>query len=149
MDVPSGVPDTPWDEETKRGAENRAKEIIAAHPDVYAIGLESGLVNRYEKTYEEAWCCIVHQGKEYLGYSSGLMLPAIVTQEMADSGEEHGPTLRKIRKQIGIENDKDTWGLYTGYQLMRTVSLEEALRNALIQAVGNEKSLYTTERHRF
>jgi inosine/xanthosine triphosphatase len=144
-DVVSGVPDTPWDEQTKLGAENRARKISKADTGIYAIGLESGLVTRYGNTYEEAWCCVIHQNKEYLGYSSGLMLPAIVTQEMAESGEEHGPTLRKIREQLELSNDKDTWGLYTGYQLMRTVSLEEALRNALIQAMGNNKSLYATE----
>ncbi len=143
-DVASGVPDTPWDEQTKLGAVNRARRISETHADIYAIGLESGLVTRYGNTYEEAWCCIIHQDTEYLGYSSGLMLPAIVTQEMAESGEEHGPTLRKIRERLEIENDKDTWGLYTGYQLMRTVSLEEALRNALIQAISGEKSLYGT-----
>ena len=143
MDVPSGVPDTPHEEETKQGACNRAQAIHDARPDVYAIGLESGLVVRYGDMYEEAWCCIIHGKEAYLGYSSGLKLPDYVIEEMRKSGQGHGPTLRAIRDKIGVDNDKDTGGLYTGYRLMRKVSLEEALRNALIQATAHPDSLYT------
>ncbi len=146
MDVSSGVPDTPYEEETKRGACNRAQAIAQAHPDAYAIGLESGLVTRYGDMYEEAWCCIIYSDKQFLGYSSGLKIPDYVLLEMESSGQEHGPTLRAIREKIGIDNDKDTWGLYTDYVLLRRVSLEEALRNALIQATASAASLYSSPR---
>lgn len=55
---------------------------------------------------------------------------------------EHGPAMRAIREIHGIENDKDTWGLYTNYALLRAVSLEESLRNALIQIFAPAGHLY-------
>lgn len=139
-DVPSGVPDTPWDEQTKRGATNRADQL--SDDGVYAIGLESGLVERYGNIYEECWACVVYEGKYYYGYSSGLQLLQYVTDKMSALDLEHGPTMRQIRQEIGITNDKDTWGLYSNYALLRSVSLEESLRNALIQIFAPDGHLY-------
>lgn len=51
-DVPSDVPDTPHGEEVECGASNRAQALAAE--GVYAVGLESGLVERYGGTYEES-----------------------------------------------------------------------------------------------
>jgi non-canonical (house-cleaning) NTP pyrophosphatase len=140
VDVPSGVPDTPWDSETKQGATNRAQTLAA--DVVYAIGLESGLVKRYGDIYEECWACVSHDGRLYYGYSSGLQLPKYVTEKMSALQLEHGPAMRHIRMEKGIDNDKDTWGLYSNYALLRIVSLEEALRNALIQIFAPEGHLY-------
>jgi len=140
VDVPSGVPDTPWDGETKQGATNRAR--VLATDGVYAIGLESGLVERYGDIYEECWACVAYDSRLYYGYSSGLQLPKYVTDKMSALQLEHGPAMRQIREEKGMSNDKDTWGLYSNYVLLRTVSLEEALRNALIQIFAPEGHLY-------
>lgn len=138
--VQSGVPDTPWDVQTKQGASNRAKAL--ADKNIYAIGIESGLVERYGDIYEESWSCIIFEGKRYYGYSSGLQLPTYVTNKMTSMKLEHGPAMRAIREIHRIENDKDTWGLYTNYALLRAVSLEESLRNALIQIFAPAGHLY-------
>lgn len=139
-DVPSGVPDTPRDEQVKQGATNRAQAL--AVDDVYAIGLESGLVERYGDTYEEAWACIIYDGRRYYGYSSGLQLPGYVIERMDTLQLDHGPAMRHIRNEKGVAHDKDTWGLYSNYALLRSASLEEALRNALIQIFAPEGHLY-------
>ncbi len=136
----SGVPSTPRDEQTKVGATNRAN-IKSSQADL-CIGLESGLVERFGDIYEESWACVIKDGHKFYGYSSGLRLPNYIIKRMDQENIEHGPLLRAIRNEIGVENDKDTWGLYSNYKILRQTSLEEALRNALLQALAPEDSLW-------
>lgn len=95
IDVPSGVPDTPRDEETKQGAYNRAQTIYKHQPG-YAIGIESGLVKRYGIWFEEAWACIIVDDTPYYGYSSGLTIPTYVLKIMNENDLEHGPHTHQV-----------------------------------------------------
>lgn len=139
----SGVSETPWNEETLQGARNRVNDCKKSVPDTdLAIGIESGLVERYGIIFEEVWCCIVSkEGKEYLGYSSGLKLPDYVIRRMKDEKLEHWQLMQLMEEEYGLSVD-DTWGNYSGNLISRDVSLEEALRNALIQMKEHEKSFY-------
>lgn len=140
INIDSGVPDTPWGQQTKEGARNRAGTQVSS-PGIH-IGLESGLIQRYDNIYEEAWACIKKDNREFYGYSSGLLVPTYITERMKQENIEHGPLMRKIRNETSLENDKDTWGLYSNYKILRQVSLEESLRNALVQILDDEHSLY-------
>jgi len=139
----SGVSETPWNKETYDGSINRAedskKNISAA--DFY-IGLESGLVERYGMIFEEAWCCILSKdGKKYFGYSSGLKLPDYVTTRMKKENLAHWQLMQLIEKEFHLDTS-DTWGNYSGNLISRDISLEEAIRNALIQMKEHDKSFY-------
>ncbi len=142
-DVQSLVPDTPYDDETYRGARNRA--VHSKEKDPYAhyyIGLESGLVERYGHIYEEAWAVVItHESREYGGYSSGLKVPDYILERMKKENMEHSDVMELIEEEFG-KLPNDTWGTYTGGAILRTVSLEEALRNALIQITASENSFY-------
>ena len=139
----SGVPDTPWDIETFQGAYHRAMHSKANIFDAqYYIGLESGLVERFGHIYEEAWCAVVTaEGKEFFGYSSGLKVPDYVLRRMDELKMEHSDVMTLLEKEHG-ELPNDTWGSYSGGIVLREVSLEEALRNALIQIIAPEESFY-------
>lgn len=141
IDIDSGVPGSPRDEETKIGAENRARAAATKSAD-YGIGIESGLVERYGIWFEEAWVCVVHDGKTYFGYSSGLPIPEHVLKVMRENDFRHGLAMRKILEQLNRPDERDTWGTYSDKLILRDVSLQEALRNALIQTVASEHSLY-------
>ena len=139
----SGVPDTPWDDQTWIGAKNRVldarSQIIGAD---YYLGLESGLVERYGHIYEEAWCIIITaDGKEFSGYSSGLKVPDYVLHKMDKLHMEHSEVMTILEKEHG-KLPNDTWGSYSGGILLREVSLGEAIRNALIQIISPENSFY-------
>ena len=138
----SMVPDTPYDKQTFDGARNRALGCKSTQKGDYFIGLESGLVERYGQLYEEAWVCILMADeKEFYGYSSGLKLPNFVLEKMDKMKMEHSDAMTMIEEEFGkIPND--TWGTYSGGVLIREVSLEEALRNALIQSLPHKDSLY-------
>jgi len=139
----SGVPETPYDRQTFDGAKNRATEARQASPEVdFSIGLESGLAERYGHIYEEAWSCLIAKdGKEYFGYSSGLKVPDYVLKKMNDLNIEHCMAMEIIEKEFG-NLPNDTWGNYSGGLIIRETSLEESLRNALIQTLPHEKSFY-------
>jgi non-canonical (house-cleaning) NTP pyrophosphatase len=144
FDVPSGYGETPIAEETKLGAYNRAN-VLAANEDCdYAIGIESGLVERYGDTYEEAWCSILFAGKSYFGYSSGLKVPDILINKMKQEGVQHFEALRDkdIRKMLPEKERKDTWANYSAHMVARRISFEEALRNTLAQIFAPEESLF-------
>ena len=139
----SGVPETPWDRETFDGARNRAmdaREHIQGAD--YYIGLESGLIERYGHIYEEAWAVVITKdSKEYYGYSSGLKVPDFILKKMDDLDLEHCDAMTIIEEEFG-KLPSDTWGVYSGGALLREVSLEESLRNALIQLAAPEASFY-------
>lgn len=141
-DVSSGVPETPYGKEIFDGARNRARGCLESEKGAdYYIGLESGLVERYGDIYEEAWSCVIaNEGKEFAGYSSGLKLPDYVKARMKETDLEHCDVMTVIEKERGLEND--TWATYSGGSIQRAVSLEEALRNALLQAGINGRGLY-------
>jgi non-canonical (house-cleaning) NTP pyrophosphatase len=139
----SGVPETPYDAETFCGAQNRAHEacVHMVGADHY-IGLESGLVERYGHIYEEAWSVVLTaDGKEYAGYSSGLKVPDYVLQKMDELKIEHNEVMTILEEEHG-KLANDTWGNYSGGMLIREVSLEEAIRNALIQIVAPQVSFF-------
>lgn len=140
----SNVPETPYNKQTFDGARNRAMDSKAnvAGGDYY-IGLESGLIERYGHIYEEAWAVVISKnGKEYCGYSSGLKVPDFILKKMDELGLEHNRVMTIIEEEYG-KLPNDTWGTYSGGAILREVSLEEALRNALIQDIAPENSFYS------
>lgn len=142
-DIESGVPEAPHDAETYQGALNRAKGCRELENAEYSVGIESGVVERYGHFFEEAWAVIISRdGSERIGYSSGLLLPPVVVRRMKD-GEMHNDIMESYDREFNLPNDnRDTWSRYTGGNISRQVSLEEALRNALIQTSYSEQNLY-------
>jgi len=143
-DAQSKVPEAPHGEQTYIGAQNRARQCFNIGSADYYVGLESGLIERYDHYFEEAWAVIIAKdGTDYIGYSSGLMLPPIVVKRM-QSGEMHNDIMAYFDKKFNLPDDnRDTWSRYTGGHISRQVSLEEALRNALIQNAPSSQNLYT------
>lgn len=54
---------------------------------------------------------------------------------------EHCDMMTIIEKEFG-KLPNDTWGTYSGGAILREISLEEALRNALIQIAAPDNSFY-------
>lgn len=144
IDAPSGFGETPLDEQTKRGAQNRAEYLSKKYQSDLYVGLESGLVQRYGDTFEEAWCCIIKDSVQYLGYSSGLVIPKVLLRKMQQEGLEHFEALRtnEIRDLLPIKDRKDTWANYSAQMLVRSISFEEAFRNCLVQIFAPSDSMY-------
>lgn len=142
-DAASGVPEAPHNEETYQGALNRATACRNIDSADYYVGIESGLVERYGNMFEEAWAVIIASNDDhYIGYSSGLLLPNVVQKRMKN-GDKHNEIMAHFDTLFNLPDDnRDTWSRYTGGAMSRQVSLEEAIRNALIQTVETERNLY-------
>ena len=139
----SGVSETPHNKEILDGAFNRAKIALNSEKEAdFGIGLESGLSERYGEIYEEAWAVVIKKNKEkFVGYSSGLKVPSIIIQKMKEKNKKHWEVMKKMEKELNLI-EKETWGNYSGGFLIRKISLEEALRNALVQCFQTNKTLY-------
>jgi non-canonical (house-cleaning) NTP pyrophosphatase len=142
LGVPSGVSETPHDHDTLIGARNRARACRRQHEAAFCIGLESGLIERYGQWFEEAWAVALSPGNhEALGYSSGLRVPDLVLHRMRHTGKPHAAVMGDVEREHGLPAS-DTWGNYSGGRIPRQISLEEALRNALVQLLPPPASLY-------
>lgn len=143
----SDVSETPWDKETFIGAKNRALDCKKDFAEAdYWIGMESGLVERYGQIYEEAWSCVVSKDhKEYFGYSSGLRVPDYVLKKMEEHKLPHYLIFAKLNNHFNKDINSDTWAHYSGKLLLREISLEESLRNALVQIFSPKDSYYNKE----
>jgi non-canonical (house-cleaning) NTP pyrophosphatase len=142
----SNVSETPLDIETKTGAINRARHAQQLTPDSDLwVGVESGLEHRYGNLYEEVWVAMIYQGEEYYAYSSGILVPNVVTHKLETDVSNHPQVMGELRQELAIEIDEqgvDTWGDYTGGMIGREVGLKEALRNTLVQIFAPPTSLY-------
>lgn len=145
-DVDSNVPEAPWNEQSLIGARNRAIAGRQQNKNAdYCIGIESGLVERWGTAYEEAWAAINDKtGNIYTAYSSGLAIPKPVLDIMQQQGLTHDQAIKQIELKLKSSDlkNRDTWHTYSGGQISRDISIEEAVRNALIQILENEASLY-------
>lgn len=139
----SNVPEAPHNKETYDGAVSRAEECYGLGGADYYVGIESGIVERYGNIFEEAWAVVIsNTGTKYIGYSSGLLLPPTVVDRMK-KGEKHNEVMAFFDKEFNLPDDnRDTWSRYTDGSISRQVSLEEALRNALIQIGSSKRNLY-------
>lgn len=141
-DAKSGVPEAPFNDETYRGALSRAKDCSNLAAD-YFVGIESGLVERYGHLFEEAWAVVISKdNKTFLGYSSGLLIPSVVAKRMR-AGEKHNDIMKHYDQLFDLPDDnRDTWSRYTGGNISRQISLDEALRNSIIQLMPSDRNLY-------
>ncbi len=128
----SGVPETPWDKETLIGAENRAEAARRSKPEAdLALGLESGLVQRYGMVFEECWACAIsHDGAHRYGFSSGLRVPPPIVSAMLEDGLPHAEIMRRLDSDP--ELGRDTWAVYSSGRLNRATAIMESARNALV-----------------
>ena len=137
VEVDSGITDQPLDEKTTiKGATNRAKEAMKKVSQCdFSIGLEGGLSlidNRYFLVC--AAVILDRENKRYIGVSSKLCLPRLVSDKIKRGGQ-FGLAIRDFEK----ENYKDKNILLIIKKLIkRNVAFKEAIVNSY-QVYRNKK----------
>lgn len=137
-DVKSLVSDSPMNSDVLLGARNRAQAVSNLVGAEFSVGIESGIVERFDALYEETWCVIIRQHQVYQAYSSGLILPEIVSCRMLK--QEHYRVMEELETELNLPHD--TWKNYSGGIIERAVSIREAVRNCLTMCVPGPLSLY-------
>lgn len=112
ISVNSGVADQPINDETFKGAENRAKELIRINSadnlkTDFVIGIEGGIQQTYNKWFAFGCMCIIDiNGKTSFGTSAHFELPETVIKQLLKR-KELGHVMDEIMKQ---ENTKQHGG---------------------------------------
>ncbi|TCS84466.1 inosine/xanthosine triphosphatase [Tepidibacillus fermentans] len=128
LNVPSGVSDQPFsDEETIRGAINRATAVMAyakEHTNVgaldYAVGLEGGVVETPFGFFLCNWGAVVNaDGEIGIGGGQRVQLPQIIVDGL-QKGKELGDIIDPIAGKDDVRKKEGTIGILTNSQITRS-----------------------------
>ena len=131
VDVPSGVPEQPWgDEQTRRGAFNRASQALAQIGANFGVGLEGGVVETSVGLMTCAWCAIVDErGKAGYGGGVHMLLPPEVAQAVRQNGEL-GPAMDALVDEHNTKQGRGAVGILTNGLSSRQAAYEQLVAMA-------------------
>lgn len=132
--VPSGVSEQPEsDEESRRGAQNRARNAQQAHPDAdYWVGLEGGLEWIDGEPLASAWMVVINRdGRLGEARTPTLPLPPAVKQLLLQ-GLELGEANDRVFATAHSKQAGGAYGLLTQNRMTRQSVYTEALTLALL-----------------
>lgn len=133
IEVASGVPDQPMgDEETQRGARNRARSALELTGAELAVGLEGGVVELADGRMRScAWAVVVDRdGREGLGGSLSMPLPDSVAARIR-AGEELGHAMDAVANTVGTKHGRGAVGILTAGLVDRQQAYEPMVAYAL------------------
>lgn len=136
MKVNSGVSHQPMsDEESIRGARNRAGEALEKSDADYGVGLEGGLHQTGEHYFDCGWIVVLdRKNNEGIGSSIKMLTPKKMV-EMTKQGIEIGDIDDLL---FGRENSKQAeghFGLMTKNRITRTEGYTHAVISALTRFI--------------
>ncbi|MEP6764970.1 MAG: inosine/xanthosine triphosphatase [Gemmatimonadaceae bacterium] len=132
-EVISGVADQPWgDEETQRGAAERARRALAAEDDAdLGIGLEGGVVELNGGVRTCAWAAVVtRDGRLGTGGSMAMQLPDRVVA-LLKSGVELGLAMDTVAQLVDTKRRAGAVGILTAGLIDRQRAYEPLITYAL------------------
>ena len=140
--VPSGVSDQPMDdEETYRGALQRAKNAQKALPDAdYWVGLEGGIQPQFDGMMAFAWIVVLSAEQQGQARTSAFFLPPKVVA-LIQSGMELGEADDVVFGHSNSKQKGGAVGLLTDNVMDRAGLYAESVVFALIPF--RNKALYT------
>lgn len=131
--VPSGVREQPWgDEETIRGAVNRARGACEALEADWGVGVEGGVVEAHDGGVRTcAWVAIVSRdGRQGVGGSLSLALPARVAA-LVRSGMELGHAMDAVTGEHDVKRGVGAVGILTRGLVTRQQAYEVLIAYAI------------------
>lgn len=132
--ISSGVSAQPiHDDETLRGARNRATRARADHPSAdYWVGMEGGVEDTKLGMIERAWMVVLSRdGREGIGSSGAFILPPPIAQ-IIRNGKDLGDACDIVFAGTDCRKSNGAIGLLTGDVMQRTALYEHGMILALI-----------------
>ncbi len=132
LEVPSGIPAQPvGNEETRRGALNRARAALEATGADWGAGLEGGVVQNEFGTMTTAWCVIVDRaGRTGVGGASNMLLPEVIADRVLN-GTELGEAMDEYASVKDVKHGLGAIGILTGGLIDRQGAYEVIVKFAL------------------
>ena len=114
IDAPSKVSSMPFsDEETMKGAINRAEFCMHNHEVDIAIGLEGGVMETPSGLFLCNWGALSEKdGTTLLAGGARIRLPDLIAIRLRD-GEELGPLMDEYSGQINVSSNEGAVGIFT------------------------------------
>jgi len=129
----SGVADQPFgDEDTRRGAETRARNALALTDAELAIGLEGGVVVEADGSMRTcAWAVAIDRnGRRGVGGSLAMPLPESVAV-LIRGGMELGYAMDAVAQRVGTKHGLGAVGILTHSLIDRQAAYEPLVTYAL------------------
>lgn len=145
--VVSGVGEQPMsDDETIRGAVNRARAALAAVDGAsIGMGVEGGVQDTPHGLFVGGWAAVVDRdGCLGIGAGGRVLLPVAIAQRIR-AGEELGPVMDDFSGRRNIKHGEGAIGVFTAGLIERTAALEVALTYALARFITPEN--YTEKQY--
>lgn len=141
IEVPSGVSDQPFsDEETLKGAMNRAKAVLEAGDFDYGIGLEGGVKETLAGAFVCNWGAIAARtGEVGIGGGHQVLLPDGIVEQLK-LGRELGNVIDEWIGKTDIKKKEGTIGILTKNHITRTIMFRDVVICALARFL--QPSLY-------
>ncbi|HLO12021.1 MAG TPA: DUF84 family protein [Pseudoneobacillus sp.] len=120
VDVPSGVSEQPFsDEETIKGAINRAQEALEMGKGDIGIGLEGGVQESSYGLLLCNWGALVYKGQTpIIAGGARILLPEEIAIRLRN-GEELGPIMDDYAKKQNIRKKEGAVGVFTNGKIDR------------------------------
>ncbi len=135
VDVDTGVPEQPYDEEGPRGATQRARAALeASEHEGLGVGIEAAIVTEDPsgQRHDVQYCAIADaQGRVTLGAGPGFAYPPRVV-EMLEEGATVGEAFREITGREDVGHREGAIGVLTRGGATREELTEWAVLSALV-----------------
>ncbi|GEM_PF-373410 len=145
LEVDSGVPAQPFDEQTVLGAKNRALHALETVKADFGVGIEGGIDKTPYGAFEKAWCAVMDQEKHCsLSASATVPLPEKILKLIEENGLEYGVAVDKILEK---ENSKQKEG-FVGFLTNNLIDQTTLYTDMIILAVSQfaQRILFTEHR---
>ncbi len=131
IEVKSGVSNQPiGDEETVRGAINRATQALKSSKADLGVGLEGGVEETKHGMMATVWCAIVDvKGKIGLGGGLHIHIPEIVAEKIR-KGVELGKAMDELTNRKDTKHQEGAIGILTKGLIDRKTGYESLVRLA-------------------
>jgi inosine/xanthosine triphosphatase len=135
-DVPSEVPPQPFEEQTRQGAVNRARNALGNHD--LSVGIEAGVFEMKDGLYDFQYCAVLDKnGKLTVGTGMGFMYPEKIAEEVR-SGATVGDAVHTIYGNTDIGKKQGAVGLLSKGLIDRKTLTEQSVTAAMIPRIWDE-----------
>jgi inosine/xanthosine triphosphatase len=137
IDVNSGVPDQPVNDDTFKGARNRAEALIKINVEnkleaEYMVGIEGGIMNICDNWFSLGCICIMNkEGKVSFGTSSHFGLPKQIIDQLLQ-GIELGTVIDSLTDQHNSKQKSGAIGFLTKNIITRKDLYTQGIISAII-----------------
>jgi inosine/xanthosine triphosphatase len=137
FEVESGVPDQPVNDDTYKGAENRANELVVINERKnlnadFFVGVEGGILQVYQRWFGFGCMCIINKdGNKSFGTSAHFELPNNVTERLLQ-GEELGNVMDEVQNKQNTKQKQGAIGYFTAGVMNRKELYVPGLISALV-----------------